>query len=278
LRSLVNPTKAEANPGPWGVEFSRIARDWNAEPAPTRARVLEQKITTGATPSARPGAPFVLAAFSFRYDAHLVEGLIANVSRFVDGWIAYDDRGSEAVFSDEVERRRILVRKAHAMGARWLLAVDPDERFEDGLADRIADMTSIADPACWSFNLRELYAPDQYRVDGLWGRKTQARLFPLRADLRLGTTALHAPWCAAFRPLDSQLNLYHLKMITPARRKARSALYNALDPDGRFQSEGYDYLADDEGAVLEPIPPGRGYSPAHQDDGGLWMPEPLTSA
>ena len=78
--------------------------------------------------------------------------------------------------------------------------------------------------------------------------------------------------------MDSQLNLCHLKMIAPARRRARSALYNALDPDQRFQREGYDYLADDQGAVFEPIPPGRGYSPAHRDDGGLWMPEPPATA
>lgn len=135
--------------------------------------MTRQAIITGVNPGARPGAPFVLAAFSFRYDAHLVEGLIANVRPCVDGWIAFDDRASEAVFTDEVERRRVLVRTAHAMGAKWLLAVDPDERFEDGLAGRIGEMTSIGDPACWSFNLRELYARDQYRVDGLWGRKTQ---------------------------------------------------------------------------------------------------------
>jgi hypothetical protein len=201
----------------------------------------------------------------------LVEGLIANVRRCVDGWIAFDHRASEAVFSDEDERWGVLVRTAHAMVARWLLAVDPDERFEDGLAGRIGEMTSIGDPTFWSFDLRELYAPDQYRVGWLLGRKTQSWLFPLRADLRVGTKALQSPWCA-YRPLDSQLNLYHLKMITPARRWARSALYNALDPDQRFRREGYDCVADDQGAVFEPIPPGRGYSAAHPDEGGLWMP------
>ncbi|MDX8451038.1 hypothetical protein, partial [Mesorhizobium captivum] len=54
-------------------------------------------------------------------------------------------------------------------------------------------------------------------------------------------------------------------------RAARRDLYNLLDPDRRLQQVGYDYLADETGAVLEAIPPGRDYFPAHTDDGGLWM-------
>ncbi|MHB9448567.1 hypothetical protein ACYG9R_17570 [Mesorhizobium sp. RSR565B] len=37
---------------------------------------------------------------------------------------------------------------------------------------------------------------------------------------------------------------------------------------------GYDYLADEAGAVFEQIPPGRDYHPPHVDDGGLWMAVP----
>ncbi|TIW19796.1 MAG: hypothetical protein E5V65_09705 [Mesorhizobium sp.] len=60
-------------------------------------------------------------------------------------------------------------------------------------------------------------------------------------------------------------------MIEPKRRGARRDLYNHLDPDSRLQKIGYDYLADESGAVLEAIPAGRDYFPAHTDDGGLWM-------
>jgi hypothetical protein len=61
-------------------------------------------------------------------------------------------------------------------------------------------------------------------------------------------------------------------MIARARREARRDLYNSLDPDRLYQSIGYDYLAEDEGAVLERIPRGRDYHPQHIDDAGLWMP------
>jgi len=63
-------------------------------------------------------------------------------------------------------------------------------------------------------------------------------------------------------------------MIAPERRRARSALYSALDPLREHQSIGYDYLADDDGAVFEDIPAGRGYLPAHVEDNGLWMADP----
>lgn len=85
---------------------------------------------------------------------------------------------------------------------------------------------------------------------------------------------MHGLWLPEDAPharRDADIDLYHLKMITPERRRARAALYNRLDPERRMQPIGYDYLADDEGAVLEQIPPGREYHPPHIEDGGLWM-------
>ena len=134
----------------------------------------------------------------------------------------------------------------------------------------------------WSLRLRELYAPDAYRVDGIWGRKRQARLFRLRDSYfplsetgSFETRPLHEPWVRP-GPLAwrSDVNLYHLKMITPERRRARRDLYRALDPHQRYQKVGYDYLADDRGAEFERIPAGRRYHPGHDDDGGLWMAPP----
>jgi hypothetical protein len=277
---LFNPPSAEANPEQWGVEFGRVARDWrDAAPPPSVAGggarsepARRQRLTLGTTGRKSSGRPDVVAVFSFRYDAHLVDDLIANLRPIVDGWIAYDDRDSEALFSEEVARRRLLLREAHRLGARWVLAIDPDERVEHGLAGKIDELTRSMEPICWSFTLREMYEADRYRVDGVWGTKLQSRLFPLRGDLVLPPSKLHGRWCA-FPARPSGFNLYHLKMIAPRRRKLRSALYSHLDPDRRFQQLGYDYLADEAGAVLEAVPPGREYFPAHRDDNGLWMPE-----
>ena len=131
----------------------------------------------------------------------------------------------------------------------------------------------------WGFRLRELYSPDSYRVDGVWGEKIQHRLFSAYDPAECPASPLHGPWYPAelgFRSLDSGLALYHLKMIEKRRRLARRDLYKRLDPTGINQTNGYDYLADEDGAVFEKIPPGREYQPAHIDDGGLWMADPAT--
>ncbi|RRI07939.1 hypothetical protein EH240_01495 [Mesorhizobium tamadayense] len=216
----------------------------------------------------------IVAVFSYRYDAHLVSDLIANLDPVVDGWIAFDDRAAAEVFSSEPQRRHALLCAAYEAGADWILAMDPDERLETAAADRIGQLTSGSRRNAWGFRLREMYTPASYRVDGVWGQKMQHRLFPAcRPDLHR-SQGLHGAWFPEdlrFKLRDSGLNLYHLKMIEPKRRAARRDLYNHLDPDRRLQQIGYDYLADESEAVLEVIPAGRDYFPAHTDDGGLRM-------
>jgi hypothetical protein len=68
-------------------------------------------------------------------------------------------------------------------------------------------------------------------------------------------------------------NIYHLKMMTPERRRGRRDLYKHLDPDRQIQQMGYDYLADEEGLELETVPFGRDFRPSYEEDNGLWMAE-----
>jgi hypothetical protein len=201
--------------------------------------------------------------------------MLANISPLVDGWVAYDDTGSEALFSDEVHRRRALLTAAREAGADWALAVDPDERFEAGLADAMNRLTSTDRIVCYSFALREMFSPHKYRVDGLWGGKRQTRLLRLTDRFAENVAPLHSSWQSLIvdaEHVPTDFNLYHLKMITPQRRQARADLYNRLDPERKIQPVGYDYLAEDEGAVFEVIAPHRRYLPRHEEDGGLWMP------
>lgn len=215
-----------------------------------------------------------MAVFSYRHDAHLVPDLLENVAPVVDGWVAFDDTASGEFFSGEPARRQALIARARELGADWVLAMDPDERLEIGAADRIRTLTRSVERIIWRFDVREMYASDSYRVDGVWGRKQQDRLFPLLPAQQFSARPYHGQW----RPTEggytfkhSGLNLYHLKMIDPARRRARRDLYKRLDPQGAFQAIGYDYLAEEAGMVLEKIEAGREFNPPHREDGGLWM-------
>ncbi|GEM_PF-691329 len=243
----------------------------NTSAAAMEARMLASRLYR---PPA-PGEPLVLAVFSFRHDAHLVPGLIENIRACVHGHVAWDDRGARAGLRSEPERRNLLLAEARRLGARWILAVDPDERFEDRLAQRLPGMLAMGEGTLWHFDLREMFSPDAYRSDGVWGAKSLMRLFPVTAVQDDLSVELHGSWVAdqaRFQRRAAAINLYHLRMATPARRRARRALYAATDPERRFQRIGYDYLDDERGMVLTPVPEGRGFSPAFVEDHGLWAP------
>lgn len=227
--------------------------------------------------SPAPGQPLILAAFSYRYDAHLVPDLIENIRPGVHGLVAWDDRHATAALSDEPARRGQLLAAARDLGADWLLTPDPDERFEQGIADWLPALAAESRHILWTFPLREMFSPDQYRSDGLWQAKSVLRLFPVDAATPGPNQALHGSWAEAgpgTLTRTAPVNLYHLRMASPRRRALRRDTYAAADPERRFQPLGYDYLADERGMVLTSLPPERGFVPPFVEDHGFWAPDP----
>jgi hypothetical protein len=82
---------------------------------------------------------------------------------------------------------------------------------------------------------------------------------PLEIVSRIATVGAHL-----------NMNVYHLRMIAVEDRIARHARYLALDPDGRFQPQGYGYLVDETGIELRTVPPDRDFLPTN-DPVARWM-------
>ena len=240
------------------------------------------------------GRTRLLALLACRDEMRYLPGWFANVAPQVDGIVALDDgsldgsadflaaqpkvlalmrapRRTPHVWEDGANHRR-LVEAARAYDPDWLLGVDADERLERDFRRRaeaaIAGGRRRGQRAFY-VHVRELWdRPDRMRIDGVWGGKRSARLFAARAHATFHDQRLHGYWA----PLDlrgpggdfpqADLLVYHLRMLHAEDRVARRAKYERLDPQRRFQSIGYEYLTDESGLELAPLPIGRGFEPA----------------
>ena len=96
--------------------------------------------------------------------------------------------------------------------------------------------------------------------------KRHARLFRQREDPEIDPKTIHGHWAPLNSKTDGQyppadLNVYHLRMIDAARRRARRERHELADPDRRLQPIGYAHLTDETGLELSPLPAGREYEP-----------------
>lgn len=283
-----------ATPGPgwfalaWSLPWVRLGTEAYARGA-LSVRTRPPRTRSGPAND----APALLALLQLRNERRYLADYLENVAPHVDGILVLDDgsddggtgllEGHPKVLEilrldtgpvhrwDELRNRRLLVDAAARHRGRWLVAIDADERVEHDFRAKLDAILARADRdgvMAFQLRVRELWdAPDQYRVDGVWGRKGAARLFRLRADHDFGAQSLHGHWA----PLNSRLpngrfavaeiNLYHLRMVHAEDRRRRRDRYNAMDPDRAMQKIGYDYLTDVTGLALEKLPPGREYVP-----------------
>jgi len=234
----------------------------------------------------------ILALLAFHNEIHFLPDYFQNVETQVDGVIALDDGSTdgsgefasqqssvlqliripqcEPHIWDEPRNRRLLIEAAWKHEADWLIALDADERLERHFRKRVMAEIERAEKLgilAYAVKYRELWGrADTFRVDGIWGCKSQARLFKARRDYELDLRTLHGHWA----PLNSKhmgsypeadLIIYHLRMIQRSGRLSRQARYKQLDPQNRWQSIGYDYMADESGLLLKKLPAGREYKP-----------------
>lgn len=214
-------------------------------------------------------------------------GLVANLAPHVDGIVALDDGSSDGTGAwlaarpevlevlhvergawDEPRNHRLLVAAGLRHGADWFLSIDADERVEEAFrdrAERVIRRGGRLGLQAFAIHLRELWdAEDRVRVDGIWRRKSVARLYRSLPDhvfdegqIHVYTAPMQARVAGRFAPAD--LILYHRAMLTAESRAARQVRYEWLDPHAVHQAIGYAYLTDEVGLQLRPLPGKRGW-------------------
>lgn len=237
-------------------------------------------------------SPRIMALMQVRNESRCLKGCLDHLRGCVDGLIALDDgstdgtgdilRGekmltellSNPASADHQWREREnqvrLLYCARQHRAEWVLVCDADERYEEAFLKNLRGIVhslSLSGLPAFSFMLRELWeTPRQFRVDGIWGRKSQIRLFRLPPSIKFGSgTDLHGGWCPdeirqAGQIVQTGYHLYHVGSLRIEDRVARRDRYKRLDPDNRFQSIGYDYLAEEgPDARFRQIPADRAY-------------------
>ncbi len=193
-------------------------------------------------------SPRIIAAFAYRYEPDwLIDQLRENLA-WCDGFAELDDRARTEPWGDTAERTAALMAIARDMGADWVYYTAPDERLEDGAGETLRRLAERGRYDRYRFHLREMWTPDAWRSDGMWGRKRRTRFY------RPGTSG---------KGRNVDLNIYHLKMIEPENRVERARVHAAHNTwDNR--ARGFEYMLDETGLELTRIPDGRGYSPAYR--------------
>ncbi|RKI41740.1 glycosyltransferase [Corallococcus sp. AB004] len=236
----------------------------------------------------------LVAVMQLRNEEYHLAGCLAHLRDHVDAIVALDDGstdGTRAVLAaepkvadvltnppradmegwDEPGNRSRLLERAKALGARWVLCCDADERFEQDFLVRLPDLLRKAEKRgrpLVTVRYRELWdGVAQYRSDGLWGKKTRCCAFPLPDTMTFQGkrhTKFHGVWypqqLEGARHLLLPHNLYHLRMVRPEDRLARRQRYEQLDPGSSYQRLGYDYLTDANGLKLTPLAGGEAYA------------------
>lgn len=196
-------------------------------------------------------------------DKHLVKDALKNIS-FVDEVMLHDDSKRTGEFNER-DIRLSLKNRAIKAGADWILELDPDERFEKGAGEVIRELIKYKKKVMYKFNFRELYTPLKYRTDGVWAKKHRISLYPVYPRQKMKDKKVNVKtFPLGYRVIDTNLNLYHLKMIEPENREHRVNWLKEIDPENKTQTKGYDYLLDETNIKLETIPKGREYLPRYK--------------
>jgi hypothetical protein len=199
----------------------------------------------------------------------LVDQLLANVEPWIDDAVVVDDRDRDPAetWGHEGQMRARQRQAGIDAGADWVLQLDPDERLEDRAGQVLRPLVDHGrQDVVYRMRLREMFTPTCYRVDGKWGLYRRTRLYPIHPGQQMSTRPIHTPAIPVvptYRKVDLDLNLYHLKMIEPANRVARTAAYSGAEAQHGVRARSWAGMRSTAGMRLQAVPQGRRFTPGY---------------
>jgi len=155
-------------------------------------------------------------------------------------------------FFDEGLDRNMVLGLAKGTQPDWILMMDIDGVFQDGIVSRIGDMMAQDEYAVWDFHmLRFWHGKTHFRMDGPWGHETlnhvHPRLFRDQPGLRYPFQRLHGAHIlgALGKAAVSDVRIRHYGYARPDRAREKHQLYRRVDPQGDYR-----HLVDETGLVL----------------------------
>lgn len=232
--------------------------------------------------------PIIVSYARLHEPQWMIDDLRTN-TRWADAHVEIDNRRQHSdrwqhEGRTNADRRAAVERKARVMAGEpmaWHVHLDPDERLQDSAGDILraamsdAERTVRGTGRAFGFPLREMWTPTQYRTDGSWlTKKPRRRAYLLQPGQDFVNKPIHcgvSPIVGVTDRVTLDAWLYHLKNIEPANRIKRADAYYAADPQFRHQRPesrskgraGWNWLHDETGLTLSPIPAGREFSPPY---------------
>lgn len=139
----------------------------------------------------------------------------------------------------ESDSRNHVLQMAYSRHPDWIYCFDHDEVPEERMAAKLPQLTNPRNPEIllWAFPIVQLWnREDQRRVDGLWGRFWQGRMFRALPGLKIANSnnLIHCGSHPSFSPEHcgtSLVKIAHYGNVDPAVRKRKYDRYTKIDTD-----------------------------------------------
>lgn len=193
-----------------------------------------------------------------------IREMLAHAAQYIDNAVILDDASDDNTvevckealkdipltilsnkehgFNNEVALRKQLWQMTVDTNPDWILCLDADEIFEDGIINIINKLVNQPSFDHYSFRLYDMWDSNYYREDSYWQSHNYYRIFLLRYQPNYNYLWNETPLHCGRIPQNMyeqsgcicHIKLKHYGWSTEKLRQEKYQRYLALDPDGKY--------------------------------------------